>query len=177
MLQWAPVAADYNCRLPPTISRTRVFALTFLGLFLPITLVEILGAALMTIQSPAYPAAFSSGGTGALLAQTLSPLGGFGKFLLVLLALSVIANNIPNTYSAGLSAQALGAPLARIPRFFWTVLAFLVYTVAGVVGREHFSSILSNFLAVLGYWTAFFVVVVAEEHFIFRRGGVGCLLG
>jgi hypothetical protein len=25
----------------------------------------------------------------------------------------------------------------------------------------------------LGYWTAFFVVIVAEEHFLFRGGGVG----
>lgn len=168
---WAPIAADYNCRLPPTISRTRVFILTFLGLFIPITFVEILGAALMTIQSPAYTSAFMNGGTGALLAQTLSPWGGFGKFLLTLLALSVIANNIPNTYSAGLSMQALGRPFAAIPRALWTLLAFVIYTVAGVAGREHFSSILSNFLAILGYWTAFFIVVVAEEHFIFRRKG------
>ena len=29
----------------------------------------------------------------------------------------------------------------------------------------------SNFLAILSYWTAFFIVIVAEEHFIFRRKG------
>jgi purine-cytosine permease-like protein len=79
------------------------------------------------------------------------------------------ANNIPNTYSAGLSMQALGRPFAVIPRFFWVFLAFVVYTVAGVAGREHFSAILSNFLSILSYWTAFFIVIVAEEHFIFRR--------
>lgn len=45
--------------------------------------------------------------------------------------------------------QALGRPLAKIPRFFWTILAFLIYTIAGVAGREHFSTILSNFLAIL----------------------------
>lgn len=44
-----------------------------------------------------------------------------------------------------------------------------MYTVAGVAGREHFSAILSNFLSILSYWTAFFIVIVAEEHFIFRR--------
>lgn len=31
-----------------------------------------------------------------------------------------------------------------------TILVFLAYTLAGVFGREHFSAILSNFLAVLG---------------------------
>lgn len=29
----------------------------------------------------------------------------------------------------------------------------------------------SNFLSVIGYWTAFFIVIIAEEHFIFRRKG------
>ena len=84
--------------------------------------------------------------------------------------------------------QALGRPFAMVPRFLWTVLAFVIYTIAGVAGREHFSEILyvisssyefvnrlelflarSNFLSILSYWTAFFIVIVAEEHFIFRR--------
>lgn len=166
---WAPVAADYNCRLPADTPRMRVFLLTFFGLFIPICFVEILGAALMTITDPAYIAAFEGGSTGGLIAQVLSPWGHFGQFVLVLLALSVIGNNIPNTYSTGLSIQALGRPFAIIPRFFWVFLAFVVYTVAGVAGREHFSAILSNFLSILSYWTAFFIVIVAEEHFIFRR--------
>ncbi|KAG1736972.1 permease for cytosine/purines, uracil, thiamine, allantoin-domain-containing protein [Suillus lakei] len=166
---WAPVAADYNCRLPADTPPMRVFLLTFFGLFIPICFVEILGAALMTITDPAYIAAFADGSTGGLIAQVLSPWGHFGQFILVLLALSVIANNIPNTYSTGLSIQALGRPFAIIPRFFWVFLAFVIYTVAGVAGREHFSAILSNFLSILSYWTAFFIVIVAEEHFIFRR--------
>ncbi|KAG1840269.1 permease for cytosine/purines, uracil, thiamine, allantoin-domain-containing protein [Suillus subalutaceus] len=166
---WAPVAADYNCRLPADTPAMRVFLLTFFGLFIPICFVEILGAALMTITDPAYINAFADGSTGGLIAQVLSPWGHFGQFILVLLALSVIANNIPNTYSTGLSIQALGRPFAIIPRFFWVFIAFVVYTVAGVAGREHFSVILSNFLSILSYWTAFFIVIVAEEHFIFRR--------
>ncbi|OAX38896.1 permease for cytosine/purines uracil thiamine allantoin [Rhizopogon vinicolor AM-OR11-026] len=166
---WAPVAADYNCRLPVNTPPMRIFLLTFFGLFIPICFVEILGAALMTITDPTYVIAFRDGSIGGLIAQILSPWGRFGQFILVLLALSVIANNIPNTYSAGLSMQALGRPFAIIPRFFWVFVAFIAYTVAGVVGREHFSVILSNFLSILGDWTAFFIVIVAEEHFIFRR--------
>ncbi|KAF9235053.1 permease for cytosine/purines, uracil, thiamine, allantoin-domain-containing protein [Melanogaster broomeanus] len=169
---WAPVAADYNVRLPADTSPWRVFILTFFGLYLPICFTAILGAALVTITDPAYVAAFGEGGnTGGLVSQVLSPWGGGGKFLLVFLALSVIANNIPNTYSTGLSIQALGRPFAIIPRFFWVFLSFVAYTVAGVAGREHFSAILSNFLAILSYWTAFFIVIVAEEHFLFRRVG------
>lgn len=74
-----------------------------------------------------------------------------------------------NTYSTGLSLQALGRPFALIPRFVWTTIGFVAYTIAGVVGREHFSEILSNFLSILSYWTAFFMVITLEEHFIFRR--------
>jgi len=166
---WSPVAADYNCRLPADTPPIKVFLLTFFGLFIPICFVEILGAALMTITNQDYVDAFTNGGTGGLLGQVLSPWKGGGKFVLFLLAFSVIANNIPNTYSAGLSIQALGRPFAMIPRFFWTILCFVIYTVAGVAGREHFSAILSNFLSILSYWTAFFIVIVAEEHFIFRR--------
>ncbi|KAL5485186.1 hypothetical protein ACEPAI_7828 [Sanghuangporus weigelae] len=168
---WAQVAADYNCRLPSTTSSTKVFLLTFLGLFIPITFIEILGAALMTITDPAYTDAFDTGGTGSLLSQVLSPWKGGGKFILTLLALSVIANNIPNIYSGALSIQALGRPFARVPRFFWTFLLFAIITIAGVAGREHFSEILSNFLSLLSYWFGFFVPIVAAEHFVFRRKG------
>ncbi|KAN0073667.1 Permease for cytosine/purines, uracil, thiamine, allantoin domain containing protein [Tylopilus felleus] len=169
---WAPIAADYNVRLPVDTNPWRVFILTFCGLFLPIVFTVTLGAALMTITDPAYVAALGSdGNTGALIAQVLSPWKGGGKFLLVLLAMSAVSNNIPNTYSAALSIQALGRPFAMVPRFLWVLLVFLVYTIAGVAGREHFSAILSNFLSILSYWTAFFIVIVAEEHFLFRRKG------
>lgn len=170
---WAPVAADYNVRLPVETSSWKVFWLTFFGLYIPICFVEILGAVLMTITNPEYVEAFGDGNTGALISRVLEPWHGFGKFILVLLALSVVANNIPNTYSAGLSIQALGRPFALIPRFFWTLVAFAAYTIAGVAGREHFSAILLNFLSVLSYWTSFFIIITLEEHFIFRkRGGI-----
>jgi len=168
---WAPVCADYNCRLPAKTPPIKIFTLTFLGLFIPISFVEILGALLMTITNAAYTGAFENGGTGGLLSQILSPWKGGGKFVLFLLAFSVIANNVPNTYSAALSIQALGRPFAKIPRFFWTLIIFIAYTVAGVAGRQHFAEILSNFLAILSYWTAFFIIIVAEEHLIFRRPG------
>jgi len=166
---WAPIAADYNCKLPVETSSTRVFILTFFGLYIPICFVTILGALLMTIPDPVYVNAFGDGNTGALLAQVLHQWHGFGKFILVLVSFSVIANNIPNTYSAGLSIQALGRPFAKVPRFLWTVVACVIYTVAGIAGREHFSTILSNVLAVLSYWTAFFIMITFIEHKVFRR--------
>ena len=88
--QWATVAADYNCRLPTDTPPIKVFLLTFFGLFIPITFVEILGASLMTIINEDYVKAFTNGGTGGLLSQVLSPWKGGGKFILFLLAFSVM---------------------------------------------------------------------------------------
>ena len=51
--------------------------------------------------------------------------------------------------SAALSMQALSPRLQKIPRVFFTMLAFLIFTIASVAGRQHFSAILSNFLAVV----------------------------
>lgn len=44
----------------------------------------------MTITDPAYVDAFADGSTGGLLSQVLSPWRGGGKFILVLLAFSVV---------------------------------------------------------------------------------------
>jgi purine-cytosine permease-like protein len=45
--------------------------------------------------------------------------------------------------------QTLFPFFRRFPRAFFTVVAFLIYTIAGVAGREHFSSILKNFLSIV----------------------------
>ena len=68
----------------------KVFLLTFFGLWIPICFVEILGAALMTISDPAFTDVIAAGDTGGLLAQVLSPWKGGGKFILVVLAFSVV---------------------------------------------------------------------------------------
>jgi len=167
---WAPVSADFNVRLPADISRTKVFFLVFFGIWIPVCFLEILGAALMTI--PGGGDIYNDSGPGGLIAHVLSPWGGFGKFLLVVLAMSVVANNVPNTYSAALSIQAIAKPFQKVPRAIWTVVIAAAYTIAGAFGREHFSTVLSNLLSILSYWVAFFVVIVAEEHFMFRRGGM-----
>lgn len=90
IFQWAPVAADYNCRLPVDTPSMKVFLLTFFGLWIPICFVEILGAALMTISDPAFADVIAAGDTGGLLAQVLSPWKGGGKFILVVLAFSIV---------------------------------------------------------------------------------------
>ena len=50
------------------------------------------GAAL--VSNPSWMAGYESGGAGGLVGAVLEPVGGFGKFLTVMLALSVIANMV-----------------------------------------------------------------------------------
>ena len=91
---WSSYAADYNVNQPEDTPARRVFWLTFLGVAIPCAVLEILGLALST--------GFQGSDGPALLAAALGPLHGFGSFLLVLLALSIVASNIPNSYSLGL---------------------------------------------------------------------------
>ncbi|KIJ26604.1 hypothetical protein M422DRAFT_272298 [Sphaerobolus stellatus SS14] len=118
---------------------------------------------------PAYSDAYFEGGPAKVLGKLFEPWKAGGDFILVLITLSAVGNNIPNTYSCALALQALLPPFRHIPRPFWAILAFAIYTAVGVAGREHIIDILNNFLAILGYWLAFWFIIVFEEHTIFRR--------
>src|SRR5258707_4716862 len=120
---WSSYAADYNVNQPENTSSSRVFWLTFLGVFIPCVLLETLGLAFTSMTVPAT----KSPGGGDLLALVVQPLGGLGTFILVLLALSVIANNIPNDYSLGLTMQVLGKSFQRVNRAVWTLIGAVVY--------------------------------------------------
>lgn len=159
---WSSYAADYNVNQPENTSASRIFWLTFLGVFIPCVLLETLGVVLTTW----IPNKFG----GDLLSAVLQPLGPFGTFLLFLLALSVIANNIPNDYSLGLSMQVLGKTFQRVNRAIWTLLGAIVYIVAALIGSANFSSTLENFLLVIAYWLGPWSIILILEHFVYRHG-------
>jgi hypothetical protein len=52
-----------------------------------------LGAALTTVTRQDWQQRYTDGGVGGLLGASLNPAGGFGQFLLVVLALSIVANS------------------------------------------------------------------------------------
>jgi purine-cytosine permease-like protein len=122
---WTSYAADYTVYQPSTNSRKLVFLATWLGLIFPLLFTEMLGAAIYTATGAnggdnRYADGYSASGVGGLLAAVLfPPLGGFGKFCLVILALSIIGNNIPNIYSVALTLQVLGRWTQKVPRFIW----------------------------------------------------------
>ena len=160
---WSSYASDYNVKQPETFSATRVFWLTFLGVAIPCITLEIFGMALTTAFTTAS-------GVGDLLTRAAQPLGGFGTFLLVLLALSIVANNIPNDYSLGLSMQVLGKPFQRINRAVWALIASVIYVLVAEAAATNFNQTLSNFLLLIAYWLGPWCIILILEHFVFRRG-------
>jgi len=168
---WTTIAADYNVYLPSNTSKVRTFFYTFFGTYIPIVCCGLTGAALMTISDPSYVAAYESHSLGGLVGRILQPVGGFGKFILVLMMLSTVSANCPNTYSGSLSIQTLHPIFMKVPRIIWVLLFTAIYLAAAIAGRAHFSSILSNVASILSYWTAFFTVIMFLEFVYFRRKG------
>ncbi len=158
---WSSYAADYNVNQPEDTSPRRVFWLTFLGVFLPCALLETLGIVLTSWKNL---------GGGDLFAAVVSPLGGAGKLVLVLLALTIIANNIPNDYSLGLSMQVLGTAFQRVNRAVWTLIGAIVYILIALATGANFNETLSNFLLLIAYWLGPWSIILILEHVVFRRG-------
>jgi len=153
---WTSYAADYTVYQPSTQSRMKVFWATWLGLIFPLLFTEMLGIAIMTATqinggNNIYLQGYNDSGTGGILAAVLFPhLGGFGKFCLIVLALSIVANNCPNIYSVSLTMQVMGRWTQRVPRFVWTFFATCVYIAIAIPGYSHFEAVLENFMNFIG---------------------------
>ena len=176
---WTSYAADYTVYQPSTQSRKKVFLWTWLGLIVPLLFTEMLGVALYSATSlhrgdNRYAHGYSKSSTGGLLGAVLIyHLGTFGKFCLVILALTIIANNCPNIYSIALTVQVLARFTQRVPRFIWTGVATGVYIAIAIPGYTHFTLVLQNFMNFIGYWLAIYEGISLTEHFVFKRGMSG----
>ncbi|KAG9201207.1 hypothetical protein G6514_005936 [Epicoccum nigrum] len=173
---WTSYAADYTVYQPRTQSRTKVFFAVWIGLIIPLLFTEMLGIAVMTATTlndgqNKYADGYAASGTGGLLGAVLfGPLGGFGKFCLVILALSIIANNCPNIYSVGLTIQVLGGRWTqRVPRFIWTAVGTGIYIAIAIPGYSHFEEVLENFMNFIGYWLAIYEGIAFSDHFVYKR--------
>ncbi|MCJ1398628.1 hypothetical protein MMC11_001828 [Xylographa trunciseda] len=175
-ITYAGVAADYFVYYPPSTPRFRLFAMSLLGLSTSFALALISGIGLATgIPSlPAYATAYSTS-QGALLVAAFAPLGAFGRFCAVVVALGLIANLIPPTYSSGVDFQLLARQAARVPRWAWNTVGVVIYTVCALAGRDSLAEIFTNFLALMGYWVAVWIAITIEEEVLFRGwwGGRG----
>ena len=154
------------------MTKWKVFTMTFAGLTASFVLVNLIGIGLATGVGASYQPWKDADtiSSGALILAGYGTLGGFGKFCGVVVALGVIANNIPGIYAASLGVQVLGRYGKAVPRYWWACVIAVIYFVCAIAGRNNLYDIFTNFLALMGYWLMIFVAIVLEEHLIFRRG-------
>ena len=148
----------------------KLFLLSLVGLTTSFTFAIILGIGLASgiASTPSYANAYEVS-QGALIVAGYQSVGAFGHFCGVVVALGTIANLIPTTYSTGIDTQLLSNVASKIPRWAWNTIGAIVYTVCALAGRGHLSEIFTNFLALMGYWTAIWIAIILEEQLIFRR--------
>jgi NCS1 nucleoside transporter family len=154
---WSSYAADYTRRQPASTPSNRVFWYAFAGVTVPCVLLEILGVLLTT--------GYQGDSTGALIANAItgSPIA---SLVILLLAFSTIANNVPNDYSFALSTQVLGI---HVRRWLLTIIGAVVYLVVALYLQNNFNLNLENFLLLIAYWLGAWNAIVLIEHRL-RKG-------
>lgn len=151
-ITYAGGAADFFVYYPASSLSLPLFASSLLGLILSFTIALLIGIGLASgiPSNPLYATAYETS-QGALLVAGFAPLNHFGKFFGVIVALGVIANTIPPTYSSGLDFQLLASWAQKCPRFVWNTIGVIIYAVCALAGRNSLSEIFTNFLALMGY--------------------------
>ena len=118
---------------------------------------------------PEWAAAYDETAVGGVLAAMLDSAGGFGKFVVVILALTLLGNTAGTMYAITLNFQTLIPGLIKIPRYAFAIVVTVITIPTAIRAEREFFVNLENFVALIGYWSASFVGIVSVEHLVFRR--------
>lgn len=118
----------------------------------------------------AWSLAYNDNGVGGVFDAMLSPAGGFGKFVTVVLAFTLLGNMAATMYSITLNFQMLVPWMVRVPRYIFSIIITAVVVPISIRAAVSFFANLENFVGLIGYWSASFIAVVLTEHMVFRRG-------
>ncbi|SGZ51952.1 CIC11C00000001971 [Sungouiella intermedia] len=174
---WGSCASDYYILFPDTTPDHKVFLLTYLGIAIPSNFAAVVGLLAGTISYAYTPwnEAYNTYGIGGVIAAAFQSWGKFGKFVVVVLFLSLMCNTIINTYSAAFEFQLIDRRMMYVPRWIWATFISVAYLVISLAGKEHLSTIISNVLALLGYWISMYITILLEENIFFRRRSTAAL--
>lgn len=176
MATWGTIVGDYACYMPPQAPRLRLAFYCLMGLYVPFSLMMILGAAVGgAIPSiPSWTTAYGAGGLGGVLGEILtSRLGGFGKFILIILGFSIVTTAARDMYSMSLFTVAVLPWLGRVPRVLILCCAAGVMIGVAIAASRSFLSTLSTLVSIAGYMTGPTVCVFLIEWLYFRRADPG----
>ncbi|KAL5334704.1 permease for cytosine/purines, uracil, thiamine, allantoin-domain-containing protein [Aspergillus crustosus] len=173
LIPWATMASDFTVYCHPSVSTLRIFSYTYAGLFLPTIPLMVLGAAIggAVPNNPSWSTGYTSNSAGGVLEAILRPVGGFGKFVSVLLSFSLLGNLAASTYSISLNFQLLFPTrwMQKIPRPVYVAVYIAVAIPVAISAAKSFFASLENFLYLIAYWSAAAVGIIATEHIVFRR--------
>jgi nucleobase:cation symporter-1, NCS1 family len=166
---WNPFAADYSRYLPRDTDRRKVALYAFLGLFLSTTVLEIVGAASMSIVVP----------------KDLSPTDAFvyslptfvAKLTLLCIVLGSICANVLNIYSGSLAFLTIGLNIRAHLRRAIVALGFGVLGFAlAYYGVQHTVTSYENFLLLISYWLGPWLGIFLADQWVRRGARVDGLL-
>jgi purine-cytosine permease-like protein len=126
-----------------------------------------IGGAIPSI--PEWGTAMDAGLTGGVMLEMMRSVGGFGKFVTVIIAFTPLGNLAGTLYSISIQLQVLTPFFYRIPRYaFSVVITAIIIGVAIPISKTLFIS-LENFLGCISYWAGVYVGVITIEHLVFRK--------
>ncbi|KAG2089315.1 permease for cytosine/purines, uracil, thiamine, allantoin-domain-containing protein [Suillus discolor] len=173
VITYSPLASDFTMYYSPTVPRSRIFWYAYAGYIVPIVLLQCLGAAavLAAPNVPSWNEGYGTeGNVGGLLEAMLSPVGNFGKFLTVLLSLSVTSNIAGTLYSICFNFQVMIPAMSRVPRYVFSIVGTVIALPLSIVGAHRFYAALTDFLSLIGYWASAYGAILLVEHHYFRKG-------
>lgn len=126
---WSSNASDYYDIFPENVSQIKLFWFTFLAIGIPTgysaAIAILIGNA--GVANEFWDQVYNEQSLGGLINFVFERWCKFGKFLLVILWLSLITNNIMNNYSFALSCQMLDKLTYRyFSRWFIVIIIFAI---------------------------------------------------
>ncbi|MFI5957070.1 purine-cytosine permease family protein [Cryptosporangium sp. NPDC051539] len=166
---WNPYASDYTRYLAPETSKRAVGLFAGAGIFVSCTVLQIVGAASVTIGPPA-----SDNPTTAFV-DTMPSL--LANLTLLAIAIGGVSANVLNIYSGSMSFLTMGV---KLPAHLRRALVALTFGVIGFLvalsGLDDAGHKYENFLLVIGYWIAPWLGIVLVDIWLRRKDTDGSLV-
>jgi purine-cytosine permease-like protein len=126
-----------------------------------------IGGALPNVEPRQKP--WDNHGIGGVMAEMLEPAGGFGKFVLVVVALSAVRSMLLSNYSVALCLQML-VPIffTEVPCFLFILVILAIMVPVSIYAAAQWEESPVTFLSIIGYWAGCFDAVIIEELVMFR---------